>query len=135
MNGPQGSPLNAQRGAVIAGNAFNGSPHSAQGADNAAHGPFLYGGVPGEFTGEGLARQDAGNQPGGRAAVAAVQNAGRFCKAVEPFSVNQDPPWILINSDSHAAEAADGGETVRSLQKMGDFRGSLSQGAQHDSPV
>ena len=58
-----------------------------------------------------------------------------FCKAVEPFSVNQDPPWILINSDSHAAEAADGGETVRSLQKMGDFRGSLSQGAQHDSPV
>ena len=49
------------------------------------------------------------------------------CSPWRPF------PWTKILS--HAAEAADRGETVRSFKEAGDLRGAFSDGAEHDAPM
>ena len=48
MDAVQGTAFDPQGRAAVPGEAFDGSAHLGQGLDDAAHGPLLDGGVPGQ---------------------------------------------------------------------------------------
>ena len=65
-----------------------------------------------------------------------VEGFCRLAEAVQPHAANPDPPVDrTFDLDPHAPERGDRGEAVRSLQKSGDFRDALGEGAKHDGTV
>ena len=66
-----------ERGAAVAADALNFRSHEGERIYDPLHGTFLDGFVPGEGHVKILGRQDSADQPGGGAAVAAVQDAVR----------------------------------------------------------
>ena len=49
--------------------------------------------------------------------------------------MNEDSFFIVFNIDSQLSETGNSGKAVLTLEKMGDFGGSLCQGAKHNGPM
>ena len=135
MDPGKGLPGNVKGRTAVSVYAFYVGPHHGKGSDDPVHGALLDGCVTGEVGGKILGCQDPGNEPGGGAAVAAVQSAGGSGKAAKPFAPDGDHTIPVLDLHAHTAEAGDGGKAVGALQEAVDLSGPPGNGAQHDAAV
>ncbi len=135
MDAVQGRACDVERRAVVAFYAFDFAAHHGKRFHNAPHGAFLDGSVAGEGALKSLSGKNAADQSRGGAAVSHIQNGGGRVESVKSFSVNHDFRRSILNLYPHFPKSVYGGETVRPLQKVGNFRGAFGKGAEHDCAV
>ena len=82
-----------------------------------------------------LTGKNTGNQSGCRAAVSAVQYLFRCLQTVKTVSVNKNRAAGIFNLNPHFFKTGNGGKTVSTLQKSGDFSRSPGNGSEHDTSV
>ena len=131
----QRAAADLQRYAAVSPDTFHLRAHLGQRPDNPVHGTALDGSVAGKLAGKWLPGQDAGDQPGGGAAVAHIQHLVGGRQSVQPFAVDQHLILQILHLDPHVGKTSDGGKAVGTLKKIPDSGGSPGQGAQHDRPV
>ena len=135
MDAVQGTAVDEKRGTAVIPLTVDIRAHLCQGLHDPFHGAGADGIVPVQHRREELSGQNTGDQPGGRSAVAHIQCQGRGGQAVKAFAFHEHPVSLIADGDAHPAEALDGRQAVGTLEKMGDFGQSISQGAEHHCPV
>lgn len=126
--------MNFERGEIVVA-AADIRAHLAKRSDDTLHRALLEGIVTGDFGGEGLSGENAGQEPNRGAGIFRVEGAPGAFEAVKAAAGNLNGATVVCDTGAERFDAGQRALTIASCGEIAEFAGAVSEGGEHGVAV